>query len=60
MYFCTKSNENLENVTSVTAQLAEIRKVTLGKVICDNSDNIEVIQPYVLQLPFRQAYPTDK
>jgi len=42
-------------VTS-TEQLAEIRKVTLAKVICLNSDNISTIQPSVMLLPFRQVY----
>jgi len=39
-----------------TEQLAEIRKVTLAKVICVNGDNISKIQPNVMQLPFRQVY----
>ena len=46
--------------TGIAAQLKEIRKVTLGKVLCDNSDNIQTIQPYVLELPFRQAYMTER
>ena len=41
-----------------TEQLAEIRKVTLAKVICVNSDYISKIQPNVMQLPFRQVYPS--
>jgi len=43
------------SVTS-TEQLAEIRKVALAKVICNNADNISKIQPSVMQLPFRQVY----
>jgi len=42
-------------VTS-TEQLVEIRKVTLAKLICINSDNISKIQPNIMQLPFRQVY----
>jgi len=41
---------------TLTEQLAEIRKVTLAKVICLNSDNISTIQPSVMLLPFRQVY----
>jgi len=41
---------------SLVEQLAEIRKVTLAKVICHNSDNIATIQPNVMLLPFRQVY----
>ncbi|XP_014676576.1 PREDICTED: peroxidase skpo-1-like, partial [Priapulus caudatus] len=33
------------------AQLGEIRKVTFGKVICDNSDNIPTIHPNVMSMP---------
>uniref|UniRef100_T1KSA2 Uncharacterized protein n=1 Tax=Tetranychus urticae TaxID=32264 RepID=T1KSA2_TETUR len=33
------------------AQLTEIRKISLAKVICDNSDSIDVIQRHVMDLP---------
>lgn len=33
------------------AQLNEIRKITLAKVICDNSDTINLIQKHVMDLP---------
>ncbi|XP_074603840.1 uncharacterized protein LOC141857262 [Brevipalpus obovatus] len=33
------------------AQLNEIRKVTLAKVLCENSDSINVIQKHVMDLP---------
>lgn len=32
-------------------QLQEIRKLKLSRVICDNSDDIETIQVYVMVLP---------
>lgn len=32
-------------------QLNEIRKVTLAKIICDNSDSINMIQRNVMDLP---------
>lgn len=31
-------------------QLREIKKTTLAKIICDNSDSIEVIQKYVMEI----------
>ena len=44
-------------VSMVTDQLEEIRKITLAKVICTNADDIQEIQPRVMELPFREAYP---
>ncbi|ELT94281.1 hypothetical protein CAPTEDRAFT_182272 [Capitella teleta] len=38
-------------------QLMEIRKASLGKVFCDNSDHIQVMQPNVMEVPFREAFP---
>lgn len=38
-------------------QLAEIRKSSLAKVLCDNSDHIQVMQPRVMEVPFREAFP---
>jgi len=38
-------------------QLNEIRKTSLSKVLCTNSDQVNNIQPAVMDLPFRQAYP---
>ncbi|CAG2162961.1 unnamed protein product [Oppiella nova] len=32
-------------------QLAEIRKITLSKVLCDNSDSIDTIQRQIMDLP---------
>ena len=32
-------------------QLQEIRKVRLARIVCDNSDNIETAQVYVMVLP---------
>lgn len=34
-----------------SAQLQEIRKVKLSRIVCDNSDNIESAQVYVMVLP---------
>lgn len=33
------------------AQLKEIKKVTLAKILCTNSDDIPTIQPWVMRLP---------
>ncbi|XP_050520444.1 peroxidase-like [Daktulosphaira vitifoliae] len=32
-------------------QLSEIKKIKLSRVLCDNSDGIATIQPFVLELP---------
>jgi len=37
------------------AQLAEIRKISIARVICDTTDNINSIQPLVLLQPFSRA-----
>ena len=41
----------------ISEQLQEIRKVTLAKIMCRNGDDISEIQPNVMELPFREAYP---
>lgn len=38
-------------------QLAEIRKIKLSRVICDNSDNIENVQVYAMVLPDHEINP---
>lgn len=43
------------NLLRVAEQLDEIRKVTLAKIICNNSDNVKRIQPFVLLQPLKQA-----
>ncbi|KAK4036552.1 hypothetical protein OUZ56_028603 [Daphnia magna] len=39
------------------AQLQEIRKVKLSRIVCDNSDNIESAQVYVMVLPDPKVNP---
>lgn len=39
-------------------QLSELRKANLARVICSNGDGIHTIQPHVMELPFRESYPT--
>ena len=41
-------------------QLQEIRKVKLSHILCKNGDNIKQIQPHVMQLVFRDAFPTKR
>lgn len=44
--------ENFFAPTAFTLeQLEEIRKTTLARIICDNSDGIQQIQPNVFTLP---------
>lgn len=44
--------ENLNQASSFTkAQLKEIKKITLAKILCTNSDHIQQIQPMVMRLP---------
>ena len=38
-----------------TAQLAEIRKITLAKLICKTLDRVETIQKFVMLQPLRIA-----
>ena len=39
----------------VSDQLAEIRKFTLARLICDNLDHVNAIQPFVLLQPLSVA-----
>lgn len=39
----------------IVAQLNEIRKVKLSRIVCDNSDHIESAQIYVMVLPDPQV-----
>lgn len=44
--------ENDDSLVRFTeAQLMEIKKVTLAKIICDNSDKMTTIQRHVMDLP---------
>ena len=43
---------------SNTDQLNEVRKVTLAKVYCENADDISTIQERVMEMPFREAFPS--
>ncbi|ELT88406.1 hypothetical protein CAPTEDRAFT_72445, partial [Capitella teleta] len=43
--------ENTGAFSFSTEQLQELRKVTLAKVLCNNSDNISTIQPKVMERP---------
>ncbi|XP_013401626.1 peroxidasin homolog isoform X2 [Lingula anatina] len=47
-------NPNAEGFTP--AQLQEIRKISLARVVCDNLDNIDTIQPFILLQPFKAAF----
>jgi len=38
-------------------QLAEIRRVKLSRVLCDNSDDIENVQVYAMVLPDHEINP---
>ena len=40
------------------AQIKEIRHSSLARLICDNTDNINQIQPEAMKLPFRDSYET--
>ena len=33
------------------AQLAEVRKVSLARVLCDNAEDLTVVQPLAFQTP---------
>ena len=41
----------ISNWSNFTEQLAEIKKVTLARLLCDNGDYIEYMQPLALILP---------
>lgn len=44
--------ENDDSLVRFTeAQLMEIRKVTLSKIVCDNSDAMNTIQRHIMDLP---------
>ena len=47
---CRYENSN-PLIRFTEAQLAEIRKVSLAKVICDNADNIDQIQRSAMDMP---------
>merc|ERR1719479_469783 len=38
-------------------QLAEIRRVKLSRVLCDNSDDLETVQVYAMVLPDHEINP---
>ena len=40
----------------ITAQLQEIRKASLSKVLCENSDTMGFIQPLALLSPFSELF----
>lgn len=43
-------NGNVPNALTLS-QLNEIRKATLSRIICDNLDDIDTIQKWVVLLP---------
>ena len=44
----------------IAEQLMELRKVRLSSVLCRNGDNITHIQPYVMEVPFDEAFSNDE
>ena len=53
-YFYDLSNQS---GSFTLAQLTEIRKTSLARIICDNTANIEEIQPLVLEMPDQDNNP---
>jgi peroxidase len=52
--------ENADNPNPFSSsQLQEIRKITLAKIMCDNLQDVNKIQPLVLRLPYGSNFRVD-
>lgn len=49
--FCNNVLGYIQLFSMQIGQLNEIRRVKLSRIVCDNSDNIESAQVYVMVLP---------
>ena len=50
------SSISSKSIAFETAQLNEIRKVSLASIACMNGDNIQKLQPSGMSVPFREAF----
>lgn len=49
--------ENGNQTNSLTeSQLREIRRVTLSRIICDNLDDIETVQQWIMLVPDEERF----
>lgn len=53
-----KNANKIFNFFLHTDQLNEIRRIKLSRIVCDNSDNLESAQVYVMVLPDPDMYST--
>ena len=50
------NKNNIAVMSLVTGQLGAIRRTSLAKILCENGDNLEHIQPRVMLLPLSEVY----